>query len=111
MKTNEKHSRIAMLRVIKTPAENYTAIGYSIGDIQPCDYYDLINQLKTKKKVDINLGQGDGCTFNADEIEIVEIRHREEWTDTPSAKELKEFKLATLGLKGMRKEKLNSLKK
>jgi len=56
---------VITFKVIKTPADEYTAIGFPIGStitFNLSDYGDTIN---------LNFGQGDGATFKKEELEPI----------------------------------------
>jgi len=105
-----RYNKIAYLQVIKKPKDIYTAVYTEIGDVQTCDYDDLIYQLSKTKKVHVFIASDESYTFNADEIKIIKIKHKKEWIQLPTIKEKEEFKNATLELKQLRKEKIKKLK-
>lgn len=58
---------ILELKVKSTPSDEYTAMGYKIGEIVCCtleQYKDDENTLT------LNIGLGDGVTFRKDELQI-----------------------------------------
>ena len=106
---NDDIYRVAIFKVVKTPKDDWTAKGYPVGDKIGIPFEHAVISFKNSKQVVMQLGQGDGCGFEADELELVEINYSRQWVDKPSDEELEEMLIAQGNTKSLRKLKLKKL--
>lgn len=59
---------ILEFRIKSIPKDEYTAIGYPIGSTVSCTLEQYRNG---KNYFSLNFGQGDGATFNKEELEVL----------------------------------------
>lgn len=102
--------RVAIFMIVKPPKDAWTtAHGYSVGDDIRLPFDHAVESFKNGKQVTMQLGQGDGCCFEADELELVEISYSRKWVAKPSEEELEEMLIAQGNIQRLRKLKLKKL--
>ena len=102
-------TKTAKFKIIKTPKNSYTRVGYFIGNSIQLDYDTALASFKSEGKILDFVGQGSYAEFYPDELELIEIHYRESWIAKPSDSEISEMRIAQFGMKEERKQKLKQI--